>query len=90
MGDRYRLARAMGRETYERVIDEDTVLLQNLGVKLISVSGGVRLVVEKELKGDGRIHPWNVISIDSKAWAWLHPLLVELECRRVGTKMAAN
>ncbi len=91
MGDRYRLAKAMGREEYERVVDADEALLESLGARLISVSGGVRIVVEKELRGDKKIHPWNVISVDAKAWEWLHPLLVELECRRVsGTRMAAN
>ena len=90
MGDRYRLARAMGREEYERTVDIDEALLEELGARLISVSSGVRIVVESELRGDGKIHPWNVITIDAKAWDWLHPLLVELQCHRVGTKMAAN
>ena len=90
MAYRYRVAKAMGREHFEKAVEEDRELLHLLGARLLSVEGGMRAALESELKGDGRVHPWNVVTIDEKTWQWLRPILAELVCLRVGTKMAAN
>lgn len=75
--NRYRVARAMGREKYEEVVREDEELLGSFGLRLLSVGSGVRAAVEEELKGE-RINPWNVVTIDEKTWKWLRPLLCRL------------
>jgi hypothetical protein len=75
--NRYRVAMAMGREEYEEAVREDTELLNKFGLQLLSVNSGVRAAVQDELK-DGRINPWNVLTIDEKTWMWLRPLLVRL------------
>ena len=87
---RYRIARAMGKRELEAVIGEDADLLQQFGARLLSVQGGVRAALESELRDDGRIHPWNTITIDEKTWEWLRPLLVQLSCLQATTKIAAN
>lgn len=76
--NRYRVARAMGRDRYTEVLKEDTELLHTYGLKLMSVESGLTVAVESELRGD-RIHPWNLIEINEKTWKWLRPLLVRLK-----------
>jgi hypothetical protein len=81
MSNRYRIALSQGRESFQQVYNEDAELLQGFGLRLMSVSGGVRAAVEKEVRG-AQVNPWNVIAMDDKTWGWLRPLLVELEERR--------
>jgi hypothetical protein len=75
--NRYRVARAMGREKYKEVVREDEELLNGFGLRLLSVDCGLRAAIEEELKGE-RINPWNVVTIDEKTWKWLRPLLCRL------------
>jgi hypothetical protein len=68
----------MGKERLEAVIKEDADLLASFGLRLLSVSGGIRAAVESELNGD-RVNPWNVLEISDKTWNWLRPILVEFD-----------
>lgn len=77
MSSRYRAARALGRDEYNRVVKEDTELLDAFGLRLLHADSGIRAAVKTEVKG-AKIHPWNVVEIDGKVWGWLRPLLVEL------------
>lgn len=74
---RYRLAQAIGPDRFREVLKEDTELLAEYGLTLLSVQAGISAAVEKEVKG-GTIHPWNIIEVSEKTWKWLHPLLVRL------------
>lgn len=87
MADRYRMALAQGQLAYERAVDEDTELLAHFGLRLLSVQSGVRAAVEEELKGE-RIDPWNVLEINTKTWAWLRPLLIELKASQLDVDVA--
>ena len=94
-GQRYLVARAMGNEELERVVREDEALLKEFGLKLLSVESGLQVAIEKEIKGQKRVNPWNVINFGDKSWSLLRPLLVELSSRRAveqkeTTKMAAK
>ena len=89
MSSRYHVARARGRAHYEKAIDDDRELLEEFGARLLSVHSGLRIALEGELRGE-KVHPWNVLSIDSKTWEWLRPLLRELSAQRSVVKMAAN
>ncbi|MEE9365172.1 MAG: hypothetical protein V3W44_00660 [Dehalococcoidales bacterium] len=75
--NRYRVARALGPEKYEEVVKEDKELLQLYGLQLMHVNCGLTAALEKELDGQ-RIHPWNVIEFNEKAWKWIRPLLLRL------------
>ena len=90
MAYRYRVARAMGRQHFEEAVEEDKELLEELGARLLSVDSGMRAALEAELKLDGRVHPWNVVTFDEKTWNWIRPLLEELVSLRSGMKIAAN
>jgi len=84
----------MGKERLEAVIKEDADLLSSFGLRLLSVSGGIRAAVESELNGD-RVNPWNVLEISDKTWNWLRPILVECaEAKRTDMadviRLAAN
>ena len=79
---RYKKARALGRENFERALQEDQELLDGFGMGLLSVNSGVRVVLKKSLRG-GKINPWDVIEMSPRLWGWLRPLLVELAQRRV-------
>lgn len=81
MSSRYRVARALGQKAFEEAVREDELLLQEFGLRLLSVDGGLRAAVEAELKGE-RIHPWNVFGVEDKTWRWLRPLLLELRDAR--------
>lgn len=87
MSNRYRVARAIGREKYEKVVGEDVELLNLFGLRLLSVHSGVRAAVEVEIKED-RINPWNVVSIDEKTWTWLRPLLCRLRTAEARSALA--
>lgn len=80
MPRRYRVAQAMGKEELATAVREDTELLRQFGLRLLSVDGGVRAAVESEVGTDDggkeQIHPWNVLTIDNKTWRWLRPILV--------------
>jgi hypothetical protein len=78
---RYRLAQAKGKRALEEAVAEDAALLRDFGARLLSVQGGLRVAMEKELRGD-KVHPWNVVSIDTKTWEWVRPLLLELRKSR--------
>jgi len=80
MVERYRLAMAMGQHEFEKVVREDEALLSGVGLRLLSVEGGLRAAVEKEV--NGKVHPWNVLEISAKTWKWLRPLLVEITAAR--------
>jgi hypothetical protein len=75
--NRYRVALALGRDAYEAAVNEDVKLLENFGLKLLSVDECVRAAVISELRGN-TVHPWNVIEISTKVWDWLRPLLLQL------------
>lgn len=87
MNSRYRLALAMGQDKFEKVVREDEELMQEFGLRLLSVEGGMSAALESEVKG-GKVHPWHVVEISSKTWGWLRPLLLELREARQ-TAMAA-
>jgi hypothetical protein len=75
--DRYKLAMAQGKQSYEKAIEEDQALLGEFGMGLLSVQNGPRVVIKRLLRGD-RINPWDVLQINAKLWGWLRPLLIEL------------
>lgn len=80
MANRYRRARAIGKEQFEAQIEKDKVLLQTFGLELLDVSGGLTVAFKGEVRG--RINPWNCTTIDLKLFEWLEPLLKELiECK---------
>jgi len=83
----------MGHDRYEEVLQEDIKLLEDFGLRLLSIDGGVRAAVEGEIKGN-RINPWNVVALDEKTWDWLRPLLCRLRAvenqGRSAMKKAAN
>jgi len=74
---RYRVAQAISQDRFREVLKEDTELLAQYGLKLLSVQAGVSAAVKDEIKGD-TINPWNVIEMNEKTWKWLHPLLLRL------------
>lgn len=78
---RYRIAQAMGNEELLQAIKEDTKLLAEFGLRLLSVEGGVQAAIEDEVNDD-RINPWNVLFIDGKTWDWLRPILVQAQKRK--------
>ena len=86
---RYRKARAMGKEAYEKAVREDGDLLKGFGMGLLSVENGVRLVNLKQYRG-GKVNPWDVIHISPKFWAMVRPLLVELQGYRSRATTAAS
>ena len=75
--NRYKVARALGREKYEEAVEEDKELLRRYGLQLMNVECGLTAALAKELDGQ-RIHPWNVIEFNEKAWKWIRPLLLRL------------
>lgn len=95
MSKRYRIARARG--TFKTVVREDAELLSTFGLTLLSVSGGLRVVKDDEVKkskknGRPQVNPWDVMEIEEGTWEWLHPLLCrlrELEAQE-GHKIAAK
>ena len=89
MACRYKLARAMGKRALDEALREDTILLSDFGLQLLSVESGVRAAKKDEVK-EGRVNPWNVVGIDSKAWGWLRPLLKELQDLRTDQQIAAK
>ena len=78
MINRYTIARAQGRDAFQRVFDEDKQMLDSFGIGLLTVDNTVRVVVKKKLRGN-KINPWDVNEIGPSTWEWLHPLLVELQ-----------
>ena len=74
----------MGKRALDEALREDTILLSDFGLQLLSVDSGVRAALEKEVKNE-RVNPWNVLGIDSKTWGWLRPLLKELSHHRQET-----
>jgi hypothetical protein len=78
MSNRYIAALAFGRDAFEAAVREDHELLAQFGLELLSIEGGVRAAVKKELRND-RIDPWNVLTIEDKTWRWLRPLLIQLQ-----------
>lgn len=83
MSQRYHVARAMGEQEFARVYEEDSDLLAEFGLQLLSVENGVRAAVIAELR-KGKINPWNVVTIEMKSWDLIRPLLLELRSRRSG------
>jgi hypothetical protein len=77
MACRYKLERAKGRDHYERAIEEDKVLLGAFGAGLLSVGGGIRICMKKEVR-TGRINPWDVIEMGPRVWKWARPALIEV------------
>ena len=75
---RYKKARAMGKDYYERAVREDQDLLRSFGMGLLSVESGVRLIDLKRFQG-AKINPWDAIHISPRFWALIRPLLVELK-----------
>lgn len=74
---RYSMAKLKGTEAYRQVLKEDSDLLNNYGLKLMSVEGGISAAVIEEIEGN-RIDPWAIMEINMKIWKWLHPLLLRL------------
>jgi len=81
MTHRYRMAQAKGKRALEEAVAEDAELLRAFGARLLSAQGGLRVAMEKELRGE-HVHPWNIVLIDSKTWEWIRPLLLELRRSR--------
>jgi len=79
MSYRYRLARATGK--LNEVVEEDRQLLEALGSKLLSIEAGIRFVPSDREK-EGHVNPWDVLSLDERAWDWIRPLLIELHQSR--------
>ncbi len=75
---RYKLARAKGKRIFQAAVEEDQKLLDGLGLGLLSVEHGLRVVLKRAVRGD-HINPWDVIEVSPKFWGWLRPLLLELE-----------
>jgi len=86
---RYKKARARGKESLRKAVEEDQELLGTFGMGLLSVDNGLRVVLKKSLR-DERINPWDVIEVNSKLWGWLRPLLVELVEHRRGKATSAE
>jgi hypothetical protein len=84
---RYAVARAMGEEELQKVVKEDEQLLQEFGLRLLSVESGVSAAIEKQVKGK-RINPWDVMRFDDSIWSWLRPLLVEMREHREHQQVA--
>lgn len=82
MVSRYNIARAQGRDFFQRVFDEDKKLLDSFGIGLLSVDSAVRVYVKKKIRGD-KINVWDVTEIGPSTWEWLHPLLQELALYRL-------
>ncbi len=78
MVDRYKLARAKGKQHFQAAVEADQELLARFGVGLLSVDNGMRIVFKKALRQD-RVNPWDVIHLTPKLWGWLRPLLAELQ-----------
>jgi len=89
MACRYKLARAMGKGALDEALKEDSILLSDFGLQLLSVESGIRAAKKDEVKS-GRVNPWNVVGIDSKTWGWLRPLLKELHDLRTDDQIAAK
>lgn len=85
---RYRVAQAISQDRFREVLKEDTELLAQYGLKLLSVQAGISAAVEDEIK-DGKINPWNVINVNDKTWKWLHPLLLRLRAAEAQVAAAA-
>jgi len=84
---RYKKARALGKERFEKAIREDQALLGSLGMGLLSVENGLRLI---PLGKVGKpVNPWDVVHMSPRVWGWLRPLLVELVKRR-GREVSAT
>ena len=81
MINRYNIARAQGRDAFQRVFEEDKQMLDGFGIGLLTVDNTVRVVVKKKLRGN-KINPWDVNEIGASTWEWLHPLLIELQEHR--------
>lgn len=79
---RYAAARAQGKERYRQVLKEDADLLEQYGLKLLCVQGGLTVAriedVEYDKGGRPRLHPWHRIEINEKVWKWVRPLLLKL------------
>ena len=88
MSNRYRRARALGPDEYERQVSADAELLALFGLRLMDVSGGLTVAFEDELKGK-RVNPWNCATIDGKLFDWLEPLLSELAQKREADELRA-
>jgi len=71
------MARTRGKQAYEGAVQEDKELLRGLGLALLSVEGGLRVTIARQVR-NGRVNPWDTIQVNSKFWGWLRPLLVEL------------
>jgi hypothetical protein len=79
--NRYRIALAQGEARYREMIARDNELLSRFGMKLLSVSGGVSLVPLQ--KKQGKVNPWDVLTVPNSVWEWINPLLEELDrCRK--------
>ena len=87
MCNRYQVAKALGHDAYEQAVNEDAELLKLFGLQLLSVDQGIRAAVESEIRGN-RINPWNIVSFDAKAWAWLRPQLLLLSKAKAKAKNA--
>lgn len=81
MSNKYRRARALGPEVYAEQLQQDQELLDAFGLKLLDVTGGMSVALMSEVR-NGRINPWNRVTIDFKLYAWLEPLLDELRTAR--------
>jgi len=86
MIDRYATARAIGQERYRAVLEEDKKLLDQFGLSLLSVEHTVQVAHKKKIR-EGRINPWDVISIPPALWEWLRPTLVEMSKLRGDAKL---
>ena len=82
MADRYRMARATSAAAYCAAVKEDTELLSQFGLQLLSADSGVRAAIESEV-AKGVVNAWNIVAIDTKTWDWLRPLLIELKAARI-------
>tara|TARA_Y100000310_G_scaffold60141_1_gene55497 strand:- start:680 stop:1078 length:399 start_codon:yes stop_codon:yes gene_type:complete len=74
---RYKKARALGKDFFQRAVEEDQELLGALGLGLLSVDNGLRVILKDSIRGE-RVNPWDVIEVSPRLWGWLRPLLLEL------------
>lgn len=87
--NRYKIALAQGRRAYEEAIEEDKELLAYYGFVLLSCDSGICMVRQDRIR-KGKVHPWNTMTIESKVWAWLRPLLIELREARADPSAALS
>ena len=79
---RYASARAKSKERYREVLKEDSDLLEQYGLKLLCVQGGLTVALIEDIEYDAQdrpvLHPWHRIEIHGRVWKWLRPLLIRL------------